>query len=71
MKTFLRSLALLYVAVLVAACGQAPAWLPKGTDSTEATMDPFERSANEMRKKQDAAPPVVDPAPAAKQATVR
>ena len=40
-------------AVLLAGCGANPAW-----DNTQATMDPMEKYAADMKAKQDAAPPI-------------
>lgn len=53
MKVILSAIAALSMAALVSGCGANPAW-----DNTQATMDPHDKYAAEMKAKQDAAPPI-------------
>ncbi len=55
MKTIICGLAALGMAAFVSGCGANPAW-----DNTQATMDPHDKYAAEMKAKQDAAPPIPD-----------
>ena len=53
MTMLIRGLGALTVAAILSGCGANPAW-----DNTQATMDPHDRFAAEMKAKQDAAPPI-------------
>ena len=55
MKTMFYGIAAIVLAAFVTGCGANPAW-----DNTQATMDPHDKYAAEMKAKQDAAPPIPD-----------
>ena len=53
MKTIIFGFVAVGMAAFVSGCGANPAW-----DNTQATMDPHDKYAAEMKAKQDAAPPI-------------
>ena len=53
MKAINYGLAAIVMAAFVSGCGANPAW-----DNTQATMDPHDKYAADMKAKQDASPPI-------------